>query len=234
MPYNDYGYRYPGGHSVIESTWRNDGENLRYASAAKRKKAKQRATVTAAPGGINYDSLRKGSRVSHGTLGKGTVVAVEPSRVSILWDKDGVERFLKRSTATKNLRLEGSVRALDKAQDAPKTDETAKRPGQTSASQKQKKSSCGMTKEALIGCHVRDRRNRLGIILTIDESKMTIRFEQNGCKERLAYPQSFEDGRIVVLREARIEFALRRQREACEQVKNLIRSSKEQRKNEGG
>jgi len=105
MTHNDYGCRYPGGRSVIDSGFVRDEETMP-------KGTKPSDTSWRPPKGqlavkpVKYLELKIGDRVKHRVAGEGTVADLSDGKVYVAFDRrKGKPQMLKKSTAEKKLKV---------------------------------------------------------------------------------------------------------------------------------
>lgn len=109
MARNDYGCRYPGGHSIIDDGYSPDHDTVWSKEVvSKRKKRKETIESFAFPSStkaVNVALLKAGTRIIHPIKGEGTVVGLERKHAIVRWDEAAADRA-PQAFSYKNLRKE--------------------------------------------------------------------------------------------------------------------------------
>lgn len=91
MANKDYGCRYPGGHSVIDSGCSPDHETV-WSKEVVNKKQRRKVAIESfdfPPNtrAVNVALLRVGARIIHPIKGTGTVIDIERRHAIVQWDE---------------------------------------------------------------------------------------------------------------------------------------------------
>lgn len=223
MAINTYGLRYPGSGWVIERPPFDE------ETARKKKKKCSNGTKNSKKQSVHNQDQRNlflqlsaGTLVSHGTLGVGQVVSKDEKGALILFEKDDEPRRLSRKTINKNVKLlnqkksSASTRKTGNASGSPKDILNTKRSAEIIPTWIE-------SSQVFIGCQVRNRFRKMGIITRIVDGKITVRYLVANKNEQFVYPSALTDGTLTIVERIDVESAQARQDMA---VGELIKHSK--------
>ena len=207
-----YGYRYPGGHSVIDNGWQYDEETVpKKQSAIKPKKARTRKSASA-----DTLILPKGTRVKHATLGTGTVLSTTEKQILVKFDTANSPQRLGLKTAKLHLKVlpgvKGSTSGFgDQIHSFEKDSlhESDMQHGEEERKQLEKQ---------IVGCFVNDAANGDGIITGVMNGHVTIVGLDADKQWTRRYPHALLNENLQIIEEPNSALISKRQR----RVKDLI------------
>lgn len=229
MAQGRYGYRYPGGHSVIDKGWVRDDETLRVIKVSHPKK---KPNGLSAGGATNrfYDDLKAGVKIYHDTLGRGAVLGKTDAAVTLKFDSEEKPRSMKKSKAVKCLKvldtnLEKEIARKEKIVAEKRAKKQTAAEARSAQTRRLPKTGWAKCADSFLGCHAKDSKRGQCVITDIKDDRISLRSFTKKLRWEMPYPDALLDGSLELLESPNVALIVHRQRLALKLVKTRLSQS---------
>lgn len=235
MARSDYGFRYPGGHSIVDYG-QSKSDFGDYVTESDKMLGRSRSKYKARclelrnnkQRGPAFSLLSPGARIKHIALGCGTVLSVDESRATIRFD-NGKTQIIKRQKINKNAHLlnlpNDSDRSAAESRN-PSVEAYSPLPNRKKHLEQKVVSRISRTESRLIGCIATDSRNSAFVITDISDGWLRMINLRTDVAKQFRYPECLIDGTVRIGPNVDVGLQRERQETAADVVKSLRKKAK--------